>query len=360
MGAMTKRVNYLNRNRRLKAALTSVILQFEHPIAAFGSEFTPITIAQLSYPDLESILCVFDTLVRAPRLQSPEIDRVVRPSVAKSIVKQTNPNTSLTTLRRLARLTMRFGDFAEGFAYEEIIPALKYLIEQTDFEVLYYTTMAVDEFAFCGDKYKGLLIDGGILHHLIPLISHSHWYLQVKAIHAVSRFTAGTNEHRQAVWDSGFLNHYPNVLKDSDEIIREVVFLCLSHLAAGNRGLLCALIERGLFPQFDNQAVHECLPALAVDDLMKYDNCKVVLSEINWDLFSQLCICLDPDLLDVSVTLYSLSNILSKADGQQEEAKKRIEHVYGGVHFRTLEESQWSVNDDESRLSYHIMEDYFG
>ncbi|CAL8071889.1 unnamed protein product [Calicophoron daubneyi] len=44
-----------DRNRWLKTALASVILQFEHPIAAFGSEFTPMIISQLSYPDPETV-----------------------------------------------------------------------------------------------------------------------------------------------------------------------------------------------------------------------------------------------------------------------------------------------------------------
>ncbi|CAL8106943.1 unnamed protein product [Calicophoron daubneyi] len=293
--------------------------------------------------------------------QHGELDCLVKLSVIKSIVEQTKRNASVTALRSLAGLTRDLccneHPVCPEYVYEELIPALKYLIKQTDTEVLYYTTLVVDFFVFLGNKQRELLIDTGILHYLIPLISHSRSDLAFSAIQPVCHLTYGTNEEKQAIWDCGFLNHFPEILRTGDKFACGWVLSCLSYLAAGNRELLCALLDWGLFPRIRNRADYEDIPALTAGSLMKYDNCKEVPSEVN------LCLvdCLSNDLFtireDSSIELHGLSKILSSAGGQLEEVKKRIEVDYT---MQIMNELQWSLSDDESRLSYHIMEDYFG
>ncbi|CAL8106937.1 unnamed protein product [Calicophoron daubneyi] len=349
------------RHWRLKRALASVILQFEHPIATFGSEFTPVLIAQLSYPDPESIRCVFDAWWDMDCWQHGELDCLVKLSVIKSIVEQTKRNASVTALRSLAELMRDLccneDPLPQEGVYKELIPALKYLIKQTDTEVLYHTALVIDSFVLLGNRQSGLLIDAGILHYLIPLISHSHSDLAFCAMQPVCHFTYGNMEEKQAVWDCGFLNHFPNMLRTGDKCACAWVLSCLSYLAAGNRELHCALLDWGLFSRIRNRADYEDIPALTVGSLMKYDNCREVPSKVN------LCLvdCLSNDLStareDNSIELHALSKILSSAGGQLEEVKKRLED---GHTMQVVYALQWSVNDDESRLSYHIMEDYFG
>ena len=86
---------------------------------------------------------------------------------------------------------------------------------------------------------------------------------------------------------------------------------------------------------------------------------------INWGSIDRLALQLHLATSDIDVMLHCLSKILSNVGGQLEAVKKRLEDDYlaqypNGETTDKIEELQWSVNDDESRLSYHIMEDYYG
>ncbi|CAL8069416.1 unnamed protein product [Calicophoron daubneyi] len=336
-------------SRQLAAALASAVITFEHGTAAVESGCAPLLIALFSSPDPEIVSYVSLAISNLAYGENPQRNYLVELGVIKSLVKQLNPNTPVAIVHELALIIVGLCDrtdlLRQESAYREMIPALQYLIQQTDHEVLIRAAWAIEAFADCGRMQIGLVVDAGITRHLVPLLSHPYSNVQLMATYALRKIVRGTNEQKQAVLDCGLLGYFPRLLKMEEEGISMEALGCLFDLTSRNQRIIHAVRSHGLLPLI-------CRHAFGDDVSTQRIARSVVCNFLTYGTREQ-----DNDYVEKNLELLrGLSSLLSGAGNRLEILKEHLEDC-GFVDI--LEAVQFHENYNTFRLSYHIMEDYF-
>ncbi|CAL8092398.1 unnamed protein product [Calicophoron daubneyi] len=353
-------------SRQLAAALASAVITFENGMSAVESGCAPLLIALFSSPDAEIVSYVSLAISNLADPYNAQHNYLVELGIIKSLVKQLNANTPVTIVHELALIIVGLcgaGDvLCQKSAYGEMIPALQYLVQQADTEVLIRAAWAIEAFAGCGKMQIGLLIDAGIIRHLVPLLSHSDSNVQLMAMHALLEIVCGTNEQKQAVLDCGLLSHFPGLLKIQEGMVLGDALLCLLNLTVRNQRVVRAVIDHGLLPLICCHAFDGCFstPYLArsvICNLMTYGNGEEAQYIIDNNCIHPLCLMWNDNYPERnSGLLRGLSSVLCQAGNQLDKVRGHIENC--GL-LDKLETVRFHEDDNAFRLSYHIMEDYF-
>ncbi|CAL8092404.1 unnamed protein product [Calicophoron daubneyi] len=353
-------------SRQLAAALASAIITFEHGTAAVESGCAPLLIALFSSPDPEIVSYASLAISNLAYGENPQRNYLVELGIIKSLMKYLNPNTPAAIVHELALIIVCLCDgrdrLCQESAYREMIPALQYLIQHTDTEVLIRAAWAVEAFAVCGWMQIGLIIDAGITRHLVLLLSHSNKELKVMAMHALRKMVYGTNEQKQAVLDCGLLSHLPGLLKIRWSMGPVDALGCLFDLTVGNERVVRAVIDHGLLPLICHHAFCEDISTSyiarsVICNLVTYGSDKEVQYIINSDYVRSLCLIWDDNNVERnSELLRCLSGVLYRAGDQLEKVRGHLENC--GL-LDKLETVCFHADDSMFCLSYHIMEDYF-
>ncbi|ELV13323.1 Importin subunit alpha-4 [Tupaia chinensis] len=202
---------------------------------------------------------------------------------------------------------------------QEILPALCVLIHHTDVNILVDTVWALSYLTDAGNEQIQMVIDSGIVPHLVPLLSHQEVKVQ-EAVWFLSNITAGNQQQVQAVIDANLVPMIIHLLDKGDFGTQKEAAWAISNLTiSGRKEQVAYLIQQNVIPPFCN--------LLTVKDAQV-----------------------------VQVVLDGLSNILKMAEDEAETIANLIEECGG---LEKIEQLQNHENEDIYKLAYEIIDQFF-
>uniref|UniRef100_A0A665U9S7 Importin subunit alpha n=1 Tax=Echeneis naucrates TaxID=173247 RepID=A0A665U9S7_ECHNA len=217
-------------------------------------------------------------------------------------------------------------------------------------------------FVYAGNEQIQMVIDSGIVPHLVPLLSHQEVKVQTAALRAVGNIVTGTDEQTQVVLNCDALSHFPALLTHPKEKINKEAVWFLSNITAGNQQQVQAVIDAKLVPMIihlldkgDFGTQKEA--AWAISNLTISGRKDQVAHLIEKQVIPPFCNLLTvKDAQVVQVVLDGLSNILKMADDEAETIANLIEECGG---LEKVEQLQNHENEDIYKLAYEIIDQFF-
>lgn len=213
-----------------------------------------------------------------------------------------------------------------------------------------------------GNEQIQMVIDSGIVPHLVPLLSHQEVKVQTAALRAVGNIVTGTDEQTQVVLNCDALSHFPALLTHPKEKINKEAVWFLSNITAGNQQQVQAVIDANLVPMIihlldkgDFGTQKEA--AWAISNLTISGRKDQVAYLIQQNVIPPFCNLLTvKDAQVVQVVLDGLSNILKMAEDEAETIANLIEECGG---LEKIEQLQNHENEDIYKLAYEIIDQFF-
>ncbi|NXW51027.1 IMA3 protein, partial [Nyctiprogne leucopyga] len=228
--------------------------------------------------------------------------------------------------------------------------------------ILVDTVWALSYLTDAGNEQIQMVIDSGIVPHLVPLLSHQEVKVQTAALRAVGNIVTGTDEQTQVVLNCEALSHFPALLTHPKEKINKEAVWFLSNITAGNQQQVQAVIDANLVPMIihlldkgDFGTQKEA--AWAISNLTISGRKDQVAYLIQQNVIPPFCNLLTvKDAQVVQVVLDGLSNILKMAEDEAETVANLIEECGG---LEKIEQLQNHENEDIYKLAYEIIDQFF-
>ncbi|CAJ1065338.1 importin subunit alpha-3 [Xyrichtys novacula] len=274
-------------------------------------------------------------------------DYVISLGVVKPLLSFISPSIPITFLRNVTWVMVNLCRHKDPpppmETIQEILPALCVLIHHTDVSILVDTVWALSYLTDAGNEQIQMVIDSGIVPHLVPLLSHQEVKVQV-------------------VLNCDALSHFPALLTHPKEKINKEAVWFLSNITAGNQQQVQAVIEAKLVPMIihlldkgDFGTQKEA--AWAISNLTISGRKDQVAHLIEKQVIPPFCNLLTvKDAQVVQVVLDGLSNILKMADDEAETIANLIEECGG---LEKVEQLQNHENEDIYKLAYEIIDQFF-
>ncbi|VDD75351.1 unnamed protein product [Mesocestoides corti] len=295
-------------------------------------------------------------------------DHVIEQGLIKPLLSLLTPNISITFLRNITWVMVnlcRNRDPPPPVAtIQELLPALLYLITNTtDSQILVDTVWAISYLTDGGNYLISMVIDAEIVPHLVPLLSHPNFKVQIAALRAVGNIVTGTDQQTQVVLDCGALSHFHQLLNHPKEKINKEAVWFLSNITAGDQSQGQAVIDHNLVPLIighlaNSEFLTQKEAAWAISNLTINGNVQQIRYLISQNVIPPLCKLLDVrDTQVIQVVLDGIANILKLAGDQLEEVVNAIE-ACGGLTL--IENLQQNANSSIFKSAYNILEMYYG
>ncbi|KAJ6669429.1 hypothetical protein lerEdw1_008238 [Lerista edwardsae] len=243
-------------------------------------------------------------------------DYVISLGVVKPLLSFISPSIPITFLRNVTWVMVNL------CRHKDPPPPM-----ETIQEILVDTVWALSYLTDSGNEQIQMVIDSGIVPHLVPLLSHQEVKVQTAALRAVGNIVTGTDEQTQVVLNCEALSHFPALLTHPKEKInkgdfgtqKEAAWAISNLTISGRKDQVAYLIQQNVIPPFCN--------LLTVKDAQV-----------------------------VQVVLDGLSNILKMAEDEAETIANLIEECGG---LEKIEQLQNHENEDIYKLAYEIIDQFF-
>ncbi|KAF4797498.1 Importin subunit alpha-3 [Turdus rufiventris] len=278
-------------------------------------------------------------------------DYVISLGVVKPLLSFISPSIPITFLRNVTWVMVNL------CRHKDPPPPM-----ETIQEILVDTVWALSYLTDAGNEQIQMVIDSGIVPHLVPLLSHQEVKVQTAALRAVGNIVTGTDEQTQVVLNCEALSHFPALLTHPKEKINKEAVWFLSNITAGNQQQVQAVIDANLVPMIihlldkgDFGTQKEA--AWAISNLTISGRKDQVAYLIQQNVIPPFCNLLTvKDAQVVQVVLDGLSNILKMAEEEAETIANLIEECGG---LEKIEQLQNHENEDIYKLAYEIIDQFF-
>ncbi|MGH0161304.1 UNVERIFIED_CONTAM: hypothetical protein FKN15_049084 [Acipenser sinensis] len=278
-------------------------------------------------------------------------DYVIGLGVVKPLLSFISPSIPITFLRNVTWVMVNL------CRHKDPPPPM-----ETIQEILVDTVWALSYLTDAGNEQIQMVIDSGIVPHLVPLLSHQEVKVQTAALRAVGNIVTGTDEQTQVVLNCDALSHFPALLTHPKEKINKEAVWFLSNITAGNQQQVQAVIDANLVPMIihlldkgDFGTQKEA--AWAISNLTISGRKDQVAYLIQQNVIPPFCnLLIVKDAQVVQVVLDGLSNILKMADEEAEAIANLIEECGG---LEKIEQLQNHENEDIYKLAYEIIDQFF-
>uniref|UniRef100_A0A4W3I7C8 Importin subunit alpha n=1 Tax=Callorhinchus milii TaxID=7868 RepID=A0A4W3I7C8_CALMI len=261
--------------------------------------------------------------------------------VIVNLCRNKDPPPPAETIQEV--LHIKFTLFKSKYAFFDTVWALSYLTDG-------------------GNEQIQMVIDSGVVPHLIPLLSCQEVKVQTAALRAVGNIVTGTDEQTQIILNCDVLSHFPNLLTHPKEKINKEAVWFLSNVTAGNQQQVQSVIDAGLIPMIVHHLTKgdfgtQKEAAWAISNLTisgKKEQVEYLVQQNVIPPFCKLLGVKDPQV--IQVVLDGLNNILKVAGSDTNTLVEMIEECGG---LEKIEALQQHENEDIYKLAYEIIDHYF-
>jgi hypothetical protein len=247
---------------------------------------------------------------------------------------------------------------------KQLLPALAFLIQNTDTNILVDTVWTISYLTEAGDSIIQFVLDAGFVPYLVPLLGHQEVKVVTAALRAVGNIVTGTDQQTQSVLNFDALNYFHTLLNHpKQKIIKEAVWF-LSNITAGTKAQVQAVIDANLLPQVISLLAKGVLAtrreaAWCINNLSQSGMKEQMAYVLQHDVLVAFCNLLstdDPQTL--VVVLDGINNILKiEATNENDLALTAQIEKCGGLN--KIEELQNHRDVEIYKLAFEIIDRYF-